>query len=452
MSATPDYHRVMWRCLVIAVALAGCTEANPAATCSTGSCIDPAFPYCDVDGLIGGTPGTCIAVSCPPGQVEKCAAGQAVTCNGTGNGYDRVACSLDCLSSPTPHCATIEPKYLPDICDSLATTDLELTGNGMFDPNLDANCTGGVVEQTGAPSICIAHYRKIVFAAGSTLTILGKSPTGGRSMVFVADEDLSIDGVVDASARQSDPGPGGGVYISGGKTDINQAGGGAGGKTVGGPGGTATLDGGGTNGGTASNDPALLMAFIGGASAYQITQSGPNPLFCGGGGGGAVMFIACRGSVSVTGTVNVGGGGGHGGFSIGNAAVNACGGGAGGYVVVQGAALSLSGRLFANGGAGGNGRASSGADGGNGPGGSMSDSMPARPGSGISGEGRGGAGGVGTTLPTEGLHPTMSGATAGGGGGSVGFLQLYVPRSATPVVSPAAISPPLQSTGSLAIR
>jgi len=46
-----------------------CTKSNPAAYCTTGTCSDPAYPYCDFDGAIGGEPGTCIAVDCSPGAV-----------------------------------------------------------------------------------------------------------------------------------------------------------------------------------------------------------------------------------------------------------------------------------------------------------------------------------------------------------------------------------------------
>jgi hypothetical protein len=54
----------------IAVAsLVGCTKQNPAAVCHNGTCIDPAHPYCDFDGVIDGDPGACIAVTCMPGSV-----------------------------------------------------------------------------------------------------------------------------------------------------------------------------------------------------------------------------------------------------------------------------------------------------------------------------------------------------------------------------------------------
>ncbi len=55
-------------CLGIVVA---CTKRNPA-YCGDGTCVDPSLPYCDIDGAIGGMPGTCIAVTCTPGELAIC--------------------------------------------------------------------------------------------------------------------------------------------------------------------------------------------------------------------------------------------------------------------------------------------------------------------------------------------------------------------------------------------
>ena len=87
-----------WRVLGIAVlSLAACTKANPAVSCTQNSCIDPAYPYCDVDGSIAGVPGTCIAVTCTSGMFATCAAdGTALTCNNSGTGYDEVQCAHGC--------------------------------------------------------------------------------------------------------------------------------------------------------------------------------------------------------------------------------------------------------------------------------------------------------------------------------------------------------------------
>ncbi|HEV7555027.1 MAG TPA: hypothetical protein VGO00_06230, partial [Kofleriaceae bacterium] len=58
--------------LVAAFVLIGaCTKPNPK-NCGDGSCTDPAFPFCDVDGSVGGEPNTCIAVTCSADQFAAC--------------------------------------------------------------------------------------------------------------------------------------------------------------------------------------------------------------------------------------------------------------------------------------------------------------------------------------------------------------------------------------------
>ena len=96
---------------IVLLACVGCTKPNPAASCANGTCSDPAYPYCDVDGAIAGEPGTCIAVNCAPGSVGACEGGNAaLICNTAGNGYDQEPCafgcdgtSLTCITKCTMH-------------------------------------------------------------------------------------------------------------------------------------------------------------------------------------------------------------------------------------------------------------------------------------------------------------------------------------------------------------
>jgi hypothetical protein len=89
-------NRSMWRCIVMVVALAGaCTKPNPQ-SCADGTCTDPAFPFCDVDGAVEGTAGNCIAVDCTPGELAACRGNQLVQCNATGNDFDVVMCPMGC--------------------------------------------------------------------------------------------------------------------------------------------------------------------------------------------------------------------------------------------------------------------------------------------------------------------------------------------------------------------
>src|ERR1700690_3782594 len=78
---------------------ASCTKPNPAASCANGQGIDPAFPFCDVDGGIGGEPNVCLAVSCTPGAFAECRGDTALTCNSDGTNYDSTACQTGCSAA-----------------------------------------------------------------------------------------------------------------------------------------------------------------------------------------------------------------------------------------------------------------------------------------------------------------------------------------------------------------
>jgi hypothetical protein len=80
--------------LAIAGAL-GCTRPNPL-DCGDGTCTDPAYPFCDLDGALRGHPETCIAVSCVPGDFVSCRGDQMLRCNGTGNDYEVTQCEHGC--------------------------------------------------------------------------------------------------------------------------------------------------------------------------------------------------------------------------------------------------------------------------------------------------------------------------------------------------------------------
>lgn len=433
------------------VLVVGCTKTNPAAFCADGTCIDPNFPYCDTDGAVGGEAGTCIAVTCTPGKIKQCNNAAALTCNAAGNGYEDVACGLGCADAPTAHCKYLQPKYLPNVCDApAAKPSVTLSSTGSLDPNLDTNCDE-VVTQAGGTNICVVRAGTITITSSANMKVLGTSDAAGRAIAFVADDQITVDGTVDAAGHTAVNGPGGGAYSSGGgpMDTTFRAGGGAGGATDGGDGATQTttsggIDGGAMNGGATVMNPALLASFIGGGSAGGAAGFW-------GGGGGAVMFVSCHGEVKVTGTINAGGGGGAAGIAV-FLALIAHGGGAGGYVVIQGVSVSVTGQVFANGGGGGGGWLTTGAEGMPGADGTTSDVFGASGGNLVGGSGRGGTGGFKDNRPTQGTHPTANGAGAGGGGGSVGFLQTYTPSGTTATLTPSHVSPAFQPNGVVELR
>jgi hypothetical protein len=441
-------------CLLFVLA-AGCSEKRNPDKCLDGHCPDPAKPFCDEGGEIGGEPGACVAVECAPGEFAACRDDRAVMCNNTGDNYDLVECIDGCSEAvggcgcTTADCEKhVIPKYLPaSICNELAAAaDLRISQDATLDVTNALNCSS-VVTQTSGPEICVVRAGSITVESGSTFKIgtLLSSATDTRAVALVADRDVRIDGIIDVSADLNKNGPGGGTTSSGANALIPDGGGGAGGKTAGAPGGTATASGGAANGGAATTNPTVLNQLRGGARAFQ-TQGSNNVA---GGGGGALTIVSCRGTVSIAGLIDAGGGGGISGLrnSISGDPYSAGGGGAGGTLVLQGMMVRVTGLFYANGGSGGGGSFEfiptfNGEDG--------TRSLTAAQGAmGNAGGGRGGDGGVGLIAPTPGALPTTSGQPAGAGGGSVGFFLTLTPEGVTPVVTPLMASPAFEENGTV---
>lgn len=358
------------------------------------------------------------------------------------------ACTLPCVpenAGVAAHCGYLEPLFFPDLCDVPATAPELAASDVTIDTSTDATCNGGILTQTGGPEVCVLRYGTITIGANVLVR-------GGRAVAFVADTGVLVEGLLDVSADTTSNGPGGGG-INGQRAASKKGGGGGGFGTAGGDGGVG--DGGkGLAGGVI--DPLQNMVFIGGSRPEGPTFSQTNyPIP--GGGGGAVMVVACRGEVSVTGTIDAGGGGGQGGrdsSTIVAGAVNfvgGTGGGTGGYVVLQGIEVrvtSPSGGVFANGGGGGAG--------------CPTDNCVAPPGLDAlrSTDPAGGGGIVGSGLAVGGNGGGLSmGATGGygdsngpgGGGGAVGRLQVCYPAAGSVTIT-ATVSPAFQPAQMISTR
>lgn len=124
-------------------------------------------------------------------------------------------------------------------------------------------------------------------------------------------------------------------------------------------------------------------------------------------------------------------------MTVGTNYVGATGGGSGGFVVLQGLQVSVTGKLYANGGGGGGGCSTDNCTGNDGQDGQLS-TAPAQGGAGLINGGPGGLGGY-RYAPTEGA---ASGVSPGGGGGAAGRFAVYVPTGVTPIIMPIETSPP----------
>lgn len=434
----------MRKFLYLCVLAAGCTKPNPALSCEDGLCSDPTVPYCDVTGTLGGEgPNTCIRVACTPNEFAECRGDKAVTCNASGDNYDLLTCSQGCDAAmggckPEPPCETLEckkhiiPRYAPTECDTLASNgDLTVSADLALNTSDDSMCTR-IINPGVLPELCVIHYHSITIERNKTITV-----TGQRALALVADETLFVDGIVDVSASGPVDGPGGGLSVSGTTSNNTKAGGGAGYQTNGGAGASATVDGGNNNGGALTTNPPALSNYLFGGPRSELIGDVHN-----GGGGGALTLLSCRGELSIPGIIDAGGGGGTGSDVIGiNTAVFARGGGAGGTVVLQGMRVTVTGSLFANGGGGGG--AVNGSYGDPGEDGQRS-TTPAQGGLGSNQVRNGGAGGAKNSAPSIGRAPH------GGGGGSVGYMLVYVPALENATITPLVQSPDLAAPATLA--
>lgn len=157
-----DYHRHMiarWLVTVALLSSMGCgSTANPR-SCLDGSCTDPRYPFCDVEGSFSDLPGTCVAVTCTPGEVVQCRDAQDVlVCNGNGNNYDIEMCAHGCGAQGCHECATNAQCAAPmEICDTESKTCRGCQAG--------TDCESGICEN----AICVPPSA-VVYASSTGIT------------------------------------------------------------------------------------------------------------------------------------------------------------------------------------------------------------------------------------------------------------------------------------------
>lgn len=394
--------------VLVAVA---CTKQNPAARCSTGTCIDPAYPFCDVDGALSGSAGSCISVSCTPGDFKACRGDVALTCNAMGDNYDELQCQMGCTpeakgcklcqagqtvcangevqmcdangavssseSCPLgcfdsePRCRELDPSnglgtYVdmvsnpPDV-DLTASATVD-TGTGAFMPAAPVTVPNFFIPPTtGAPGVRVFvvhnfHIASDVYLSAGDST----SPDGGFTgiaLAIVATGTIAIDGEIDIAGPGSHADAactgGDGQNTDNGTREQTAASGGGGFATAGAKGGSLSAPGlaGGHASGTIGN--ATLVPLRGGCPAGAIvTDNGRTGAF--GTVAGGALQLSSAVSISINGVINADGGSSYP-FQIGAISSGIFGGGSGGGILLEAPAITLGpvGKLLARGGAGG---------------------------------------------------------------------------------------------------
>jgi hypothetical protein len=297
-----------------------------------------------------------------------------------------------------------------------------------------------LVGQAGGPELVVIRGRDVTIAADVIVD-------GTRPLVIVGRE-ITISGLLDASANLELGGPGShtigpSIGGDGARVQVNASGGGGGGfgpgARIGGFGGIGTCASplvAGGDGGLAVDDPELQILQGGGAG-------GLGGLACGtpGGGGGGALQLSALERIAVTGTIDAGGGGGVGGIActmIGELADGGSGGGAGGAIYLDAPAIDIAatGVLAANGGGGGGGGCDkTGENGVPGEDARRTETF-ALGGVPIEGcSGQGGLGAFGAAGGTAGASISCDGQ-AGGGGAAVGRIVLRGVVTQNGIVTP----------------
>ncbi len=362
-----------FNCQLVANGIPATPTAATGYTCAKGGC--------NTAGGACSAAGTCYCTSdaqCNSGKCLKVSGQNDVSCgaNCTGAG---AADGFDCvLASPgiPATCAAPTFGYTPsNFAPGTYTppaTSTTINCNTTYNSSTHAFtgwCAGQTaptiysnVAQAGGPSVDILAFRALTLNPGNTLTLT--SSGGGNAVIFAVYGDANIQGTILAngangvknSTTVGASGPGGNYSCGGsagsapGSTN-NAGGGGGGGSGAGGAGGNDSSGGaGGTKGSARAN--ASIVPLYGGCPGGNSGNCGQTQ--SGGGGGGAVQ-ISAAGALSVTGTISAQGGAGGSGTSGQGCGSSTWGGGAGGgsggAVLLEGNTAPSAGTV--NGGAGG---------------------------------------------------------------------------------------------------
>ena len=352
-----------------------------------GTCIDPNYPYCDLDGSIGGTPGACIAVTCMTGEFAKCSGDSALMCNQFGTGYEEVTCAHGCDENTgcrlceanqtvcangavatcdangnqtavtqcplgcfedQPRCREIDPSnnlgsYLgavanpPDVDLSVGSYIVYSDSGKFFDGSGNLiTMPSFVAVQTGGPPIRVFVANKLTLGNVTVNIEVQTALPPFPAIAFLAKDDLSLVGHLSirngvGSLNLAECVGGDGTYIEGGPFS---GGGGGGFATVGAHGGMDSFVGG-AGGGISGND--ILVPLRGGCASGGHRDDNSSNVADGTAGGGAVQLVS-RTHIKVAPGAQIDASGPGGDW---DQRTGACGGGAGGAILLEAPTVEL---------------------------------------------------------------------------------------------------------------
>jgi len=378
-------------------------------------CFHPVYdrPACAPDGACPNDL-MCVAGVCePPGTLPPDAAAEVDAPDLPGPMID--ATEID--AAPTTFCVGTFHRVCIDPPPTTAVT--------LMTQQIDTTTSPLCAAYSATPEVdaCVIAGSSITVPAGAIVRV-----TGAKPLILVATT-IAIAGTLDvASHRIGLIGPGADVgpcvtdFVNP-TAPMGGSGGGWGGSFAarGGDGGRSLPDG--QRGIAASSIGTRSLRGGCGGGSDASGESGQ-----GGRGGGGLALVAVQ-LVTIDGVVNASGAGGR--SALGTfAGRGGGGGGSGGMIVLDAAAVVVSGQCFANGGGGAEGSSGSGSGAGTNGGESSAAGAAGAGGSGQSlGGGDGGQGSVGASHAgisgQDGAQMVLFGGGGGGGGGSAGVIMVF---------------------------
>jgi len=326
------------------------------------------------------------------------------------------------------------PMLPSNIPPDLYVTGSDLDLRGTHDTDDCTSLPGSpvvIAQPGGGPELCVLRAGRIVVEAGEQVRFVG-----GRAVVLLGDESVTIDGDVDIAARIGTRGAGGsgpnpGADGNSAGTFADGGGGGGGGCGRGGDGGDGDPANGGNGGAAIAGELAPLAGGGGGGDGARGSVGG------GGGAGGGALQLTSRGTITINGSIDGGGGGGGPGEDPPVAGDNigaGGGGGGGGSILLEAPDVSIDGATIRMNGGGGGGSAGCGGHG-NGRRGQDGRDASERASGGAAGErcdpghtygATGGRGGGGAAVDGEGGGSNGYGniSNGAGGGGAAGCILI----------------------------
>lgn len=206
--------------------VAACTKANPAHDCDNGACADPAYPYCDRDGLFSDEPNTCVAVRCVPGAFSGCSGDDALVCNEAGDNYDRESCEFGCAAevggckacSANTACPSGVCRTDGRCAERDEITHVSPTGSDISDCSETSPCTltrALLLPTSGVQYILVAsgtYTSAETHLVGGTRVVVGSDPrpkfrrsTDGAIITLDGNSNLTLEHVDLSAATGGSP-------------------------------------------------------------------------------------------------------------------------------------------------------------------------------------------------------------------------------------------------------